>query len=138
MIRQIRRYTRAFVLASVMTLRGKTPPQKRYPPLEQWSQQSAVLVAAVKAAAEAQGMDAAARHALTMTIDHRNVSMETVLDTVLHHATTEYPSLMQARRVKENIMAVQATNMNDRYLVYKLEEAALAEPIRLAEPVRKA
>jgi hypothetical protein len=134
MIRQIRRYARAFVLAGIMTLRGEVPPPRRYPELELWTQQTETLVGAVKMAAEAQGMDAAAR---ILLIDHRNISMETILETVLHHAATEYPSLMRARRVKENVLAVQATNLNDRFLVYKLEQSDLAEPVRAAVSVLK-
>lgn len=129
MIRMIRRYGRAFRLALRFTLRGEQPPllqvRDQHPQLAAWWDQTSALVAAVESAAAAHGLDPAA---LRVHADKRQVSMATILATVKYHAESEYPYLL-AQGEQYAIITLQATNLNDRYLVLKLAEA-VDEPLK--------
>jgi hypothetical protein len=114
------RYLRAFFIALVMTLRGQKPPSPRHPELSAWTRQSALLVRAVAAAADRQGLDRPARQRLVLKIDRRDISAETILSTVEHHAAREFPSLL-AQPGTFNLAAVQASNVNDRYWLSRLQ-----------------
>lgn len=132
MIAKMKRYGRAFVLALRFTLRGEKPPilqvRDEHRQLAAWWDQTIKLVEAVERAAAANGINSA-----TMTIhaDRRDVSMATILSAVKFHAEREYPYLM-AQNDPYAALTIQATNLNDRYLVMQLSKAVDA---RLQTPV---
>lgn len=120
MIKQLRRYARAFVLALQFTLRGEKPPllkvRDQHPALAAWWTQTITFVETVEREAEAAGIDLAA---VKLHIDKRDISMKTILATVRFHAERDYPYLI-AHGEKFDAMTLQATNLNDRYLVMQL------------------
>ncbi|MEP7291258.1 MAG: hypothetical protein ABI835_05720 [Chloroflexota bacterium] len=126
MIRNIRRYGRAFALALKFTLRGEKPPLLRvrdqYPELAAWWVRSIVLVESVERAAAAAGVDVGA---VTIKVDRRNLSMKTALETVRFHAERDYPYLI-AHNEQYDQMALQAINLNDRYLITQLSQTVNA------------
>ena len=116
----MRRYARAFMTALRMTMRGETyTPQ--HPNLTTWTGRTVVLVDAVFAVANANGVDLAARKALVLHIDRRDVSMESILGTVRHHAAAEYPYLLR-RDPGHALLAIRASNLNDSYRIERLCE----------------
>jgi hypothetical protein len=127
----IRRYARAFLLALQYTLRGEKPPLLRvrdqYPVITAWLDQTVRLVEEIESAAAAAGVDA---KTLIVRADRRNVSMETILAAVKFHAKREYPSLM-VHGDEFSPLTVQATNLNDRFLVMQLTKA-LEPPLKSA------
>jgi len=129
------RVIRAFVKALWLTLQGKTyiptPPPPRYPLLEAWRVEGVRRVQAAFQAAEACGLDEAARRALVLTLDSRPISMETILRASEHNLVREYPLLMAAR-VEHNLTALYALNLNDRYRVAQLAAALSHEAARAA------
>lgn len=124
----IYRYTpRFFVqLQQAMTQTSRDP----FPPLAAWARQTRDLVREVIAAANAAGVDEAHRRMLLLHIDKRDISMETILATVRYHAAQEYPYLL-GQQSQQNLLALYATNLNDRYLVLRLSqvEALQVEPV---------
>ncbi len=122
MIAGLRRYLRAFALTLRYTLRGEQPPLLRvrdsYPQLAAWWDQALALVEAVERAADAQQIDP--QHTLVHA-DKRDVSMATILSAVKYHVQREYPHLM-AQPNSYSQVTLQATNLNDHYLVMKLAE----------------
>lgn len=120
MIKQLRRYARAFVLALRYTVRGEKPPlmkvHDQHPALSAWWARTIVLVEAVEQAAVAAGVDSAS---VKMRIDKREMSMKTILATVRFHAERDYPYLV-AHGDQYDAMTLHATNLNDRYLVMQL------------------
>jgi hypothetical protein len=102
-----------------------------YPALSAWARRTRDLVSRVYVAANAAGFDQARRQALILHLDRRNISMETILAVVRYHAAQEYPYLL-GQQSQQNILTVEALNLNDRYLVLRLsQDAALqAEPLR--------
>jgi hypothetical protein len=122
----INRYFRAFVTALRFTMRGEQPPGLRYPEFYAWIKQMAVLVEALYAAADANGLDKNAR-AATIKLDGRVMTLETAFGTLRYHAAQEYPSLLaHSTNRPVNLGAIQASNMNDLYWLIKLrEESAL-------------
>jgi hypothetical protein len=115
------RYIRAFFLALIMTLRGqKAAPSSRHPALSQWIVEAAALTESALAAAHDRGMDKTAREAVTMRIEGRTVSMETILSAVKYHTTQEYSYLLRNEVMQHSLTAIYATNMNDQYLVRRL------------------
>jgi hypothetical protein len=132
----LERYLRAFVGALRMTLRGERPlalrVDERFPNLSQWWRATVALTDAAIAAAEGNGLDRAKRQALIVRVDRRDVSMETILAAVRFHAAQEFPHLMRADG-QFNYLAIQATILNDRYLVHQLgESTGLPAPVKLA------
>jgi hypothetical protein len=113
-------------------LRAMTePPPTPYPALMRWARRTRDLVHAVYAAANAQGSHEDERRALILHLDKRDISMETILTTVRYHAAHEYPYLL-GQESEQNVLAVQALNLNDRYLVLRLtqSDAARSSPLR--------
>lgn len=120
MLKQLRRYARAFVLALRYTVRGEKPPllqvHDQHPDLSAWWAQTIKLVSAVEAAAAAAGIDTAS---VKLHIDKRDISMKTILATVRFHAERDYPYLI-AHNDQFDAMTIHATNLNDRYLIMQL------------------
>lgn len=116
----IKRYARAFMTALRMTMRGETfaPP---HPNLTNWTARTIVLVDTVFTTANANGLNLAARKALVLHIDRRDVSMESILGTVRHHAAEEYPYLLR-RDPGHGLLAIRASNLNDSYRIERLCE----------------
>jgi hypothetical protein len=104
-----------------------------FPLLSAWARKTRLLVRAVYHTADAQGLDAAARKRLLLHLDKRDMSVETMLGAILHHAETEYPYLM-GERGRFNQMVIHASNLNDRYFVVQLlrEGALQAAPLKEA------
>lgn len=123
MIANLKRYSRAFFIALKFTLRGQKPPllqvRDQHPQLAAWWDHTIVLTTALESAARAQGIDSVR---LTIRADRRDVSMATILAAVRYHAESEYPYLL-AQGDEYGSLTVQATNLNDRYLVMALENA---------------
>lgn len=120
MIKQMRRYARAFVLALQYTLRGEKPPllkvHDQHPALSAWWARTITLVEAVEQEAAAAGVDSAT---VKLRIDKREMSMKTILAAVRFHAERDYPYLL-AHGDQFDTMTLHATNLNDRYLVMQL------------------
>jgi hypothetical protein len=125
----LRRYAHAFWLALKYTLRGEKPPLLRvrdqYPVITAWVDKTVRLTEEIERAAAPAGVDA---KTFTVRVDRRDVSMETILAAVKFHAKREYPSLM-VHSDDFSPMTVQATNINDRYLVIQLANA-LQPPLK--------
>ncbi len=123
MLKQIRRYGRAFALALKFTLRGEKPPllkvRDQHPTLAAWWTQTITLVNAAERAAVSSGTDT---KAVRVRADRRDVSMATILGTVRFHAEREYPHLF-ANRGNYDRLTLDALNLNDRYLVMLLINA---------------
>ncbi len=126
----IARYVRAFFLALKMTLRGQRLAPK-YPELDVWSREAARQVQVVFAAADAAGMDEAARKGLVLHLDRRDISMEMILATVRHHVTMEYRRLL-LDSTPHTFVAIYAGNLNDRYRVAQLEAAVENPAVKAA------
>lgn len=125
MLAMLRKYARAFVVALQFTLRGEQPPllkmRQDHPQMAAWWAGTSKLVDAAERRADAAGINAAARKTLMIHADKRDVSAATILATVKYHAEHEYP-LLVVNQGEFNYMAIQATNLNDRYLVMRLGE----------------
>ncbi|MCA9882316.1 MAG: hypothetical protein KC708_05080 [Anaerolineae bacterium] len=125
----VSRYVRAFFKALSMTLQGKAfqPADLAYPELHAWIAEGRELLARTIAVAEKNGFDDSAQETTTMTIDHRPMSMRTVLRAVQHNLETEYPMLL-ASRIDGSLLTMQSINMNDYFRVGRLlEHDAIAE-----------
>ena len=124
------RYIRAFIVALRLTLRGQQPPGLRHPELYAWIKQMALLVDAVYAAADQNGLDKKARETTMVKLDGRSMSLETAFQTLRYHAAEEYPSLLRnSPESRHNLSAIYAGNMNDRYWLMTLQaEPALQNP----------
>lgn len=128
------RVLRAFILALKLTLRGEKLAPVALPSIVVWSRQLVEHVDAVDRAADAHGLDRAARQNLKLRLDGRMRNVEFVLATVRYHAAQEYPSLFQNGLSSRHLNAVYATNMNDQYWVIRLLEldALQSPPLRAA------
>ncbi len=120
----IQRYVRAFWKALRMTLRGETiaGTSLRQPRLHEWLRAGVRCVDAVHAAQDRTGIALEERRALTLRIDKRDISLETTLQTIRHHLTTEYPYMLK-HYTRFSVMAIQASNLNDQYLATRFAEA---------------
>lgn len=101
-----------------------------FPGLAAWVRRARLLVLDTIKAAETQGLDEAARRGIVLHLDKRDISMQTILTTILHHAEREYPYLL-GEQGRFNAVAVYATNLNDRHFVVQLlaSGAVKAEPL---------
>ncbi len=117
---KIRRYGRAFWLALKYTARGEKPPllkvHDQHPELSSWWTKTLALVAAVERTAEAGGITP---QSVTVRVDKRSLSMKTILGTIRFHAERDYPYLI-AHHEQYDRMALEAINLNDRYLIMQL------------------
>ncbi|MBL8147059.1 MAG: hypothetical protein JNL34_11800 [Anaerolineae bacterium] len=120
------RVARALIEATRLTLRGEKHPAQarleRYPQTRAWIQETGTMLAAVEAAVREAGFDPAG---LTLHIEGRDVKMSTILNGIRFHLSEEYPSLL-ASPSHYALLAIKATNLNDRYQVLRLEQA---EPV---------
>lgn len=130
----VMRYLRALVSAAKLTLRGERLVPSPQSLLSEWIKRSAGLVAAALEAAEAEGLDQAARRKRTLTAEGRRTNMETILMAVRFHALEEFPHLL-SNFSQTSITAIYATNVNDRFLISKLFDTL--EPGALRETVGK-
>jgi hypothetical protein len=110
------RFIRAFFIALKMTLRGETPPPLPYQALRDWIEQGQELSQAAVATADESGLDAEQRKTITVIVDGREHSLETILQAVHYHLTTEYPYMLQ-HLTRHTVTAIYASNMNDQYAV---------------------
>lgn len=110
---------RAFWLALRFTLRGEKPPALQHPQLLAWVQRLAVLVEDVYLAADQSQLDKERRQAVSLKLDGRLMSVESVLAAVRYHARQEYPSLLRSG-LPYNRLGIQASNLNDHYWVSQL------------------
>lgn len=113
------RYIRAFFLALRMTARGETPPPHPYQPLLDWTRRIPELVADVYSQADRAGVNQAARAAIRLRLDGREMSMQTILAAVAFHGREEYPHLLRDI-TQHSVTAIYASNLNDRYYVEQL------------------
>lgn len=120
--KSVRQIAHALAETIRMTLRGELPqaaaPLQRYPATLAWINETGVLLAAVEAAARGEGFDMTG---LTLHIEGRNVTMDTILNGIRFHLADEYPSLL-ASPSRYALLAIKATNLNDRYQVLRLEQ----------------
>jgi len=124
-------YVRAFVVSLKMTMRGEKPESLQaeadHAPLFGWFRQTVVLTTAAENAASTAALDL---QTIILRLDSRDTSLKMVLDGVRFHAAQEYPMLIR-QRSKYAILAVQATNLNDRYaLVRFIESPQLSDALR--------
>jgi hypothetical protein len=128
----ITRYVRAFFKALSLTLQGKTisAPPLQQPRIHAWMRETVRQVDAVSAAADGNGLSGEQRRMLKLTIDKREMALETALQSIRHHAAVEYPYLFKHYN-QYSLMTLQATNLNDQYLALRLSEwEALPAPVR--------
>lgn len=116
------RYIRAFFRALALTLRGQKPPtleaEERHAELLDWCRGCVALVDVVNNAIAANGTDALS---VKMHVEGRDVTLKHTLDVVRYHASREYPHLIRSR-AQHAVLAIQALNLNDRFLVLRLSE----------------
>lgn len=114
------RYIRAFFRALILTLRGQKPPtleaEEQHADLLAWCRETLVRVNTVNTAIEGTNLPP-----VTMHIEGRDVTLKHALDVLHYHASREYPHLIRSRD-PHAILAIQATNMNDQFLVLRLSE----------------
>jgi hypothetical protein len=115
----VRRYLRAFFVALRMTLRGETPPPPPDAPLRDWIAQGLSRVEQVESLAARQQMSLSQ---VVLHLDMRDIRMSTILNTVRHHLTNEYPLLLRTPS-PHSLTMLYANNMDDHYRVSRLEAA---------------
>lgn len=113
----IYRYKPAFFEALQRAI-GREQP---FPLFSRWARHTLPLINAVYTAADAAGLDEEQRRRLSLRIDRRDISMETILGAIKYHAEREYPYLL-GEKVNDNAIAVYALNLNDRYRIVRLTE----------------
>jgi hypothetical protein len=124
---------KALIEAARLTLRGERHPAEtaltRHPLTLAWIQEAGTALAAVEAAARAESFDSAS---LTLHIEGRDVAMLTILNGIRFHLAEEYPSLLSSSS-SYALLAIKATNLNDRYQVLRLEQSdAIPDAVRAA------
>jgi hypothetical protein len=127
------RYIRAFFRALTLTLRGQKPPsleaEEQHEDLLAWCRETVTRVDVATAAIAANGTNA---QSLTMHIEGRDVTLKHTLDVLRYHAAKEYPHLIRSQE-RHAILAIQALNLNDRFLVLRLiEYEGLPEVVKAA------
>jgi hypothetical protein len=119
------RYLSAFVKALAMTLRGERIPTQqekltsRAPRLAGWLAETLRLAERAREAAGEQGLNMAD---FVLHIEKRDVTMETILKTVIYHARQEYPHLLLSDTDYARL-ALKATNVNDVFFVRRLADS---------------
>jgi hypothetical protein len=126
----VRRYLRAFFLALRMTLRGETLPPAPDTPLREWIAQALSRIEQVETLAARQQINPAE---VVLHLDMRDIRMSTILNTVRHHMTNDYPLLLRTPSA-QSFNLIYANNLDDHYRVSRLESA----PDLAGTPVQKA
>lgn len=126
------RTLRAFWKALRLTARGEVIAASHpYPELENWVQKGAILAEDAIQTADNNNMPPEARKAIKLQLDHREISMETILQAVRHNMKLEYPMLLRAQ-VEHNLTTLYALNLDDRFRVAELaqNEALTGTPVK--------
>ena len=124
---------RALIEAARLTLRGGQSPAvtslQRHPATLAWIQEAATALDGVELVARNEGLDPAA---VSLHIEGRDVTMHLILAGIRFHLADEYPSLLGSPS-QYALLAIKATNLNDRFQVLRLEQSeALPDPVRAA------
>lgn len=127
------RYIRAFFRALILTLRGQKPPsleaEERHASLLEWCRETLARLDAASAVIDSNGANA---QSVTMHIEGRDVSLKHTLDVLRYHTTREYPHLIRSGD-RHTVIAIQALNVNDRFLIMRLSEyEGLPVPLKTA------
>ena len=123
------RYTRVFIKALQMTIRGETIASSHFKPLEDWIDEGLRLLATVTTTADAQGYGQEKRGTIQLKLDGHLTSLEQSLQMVRHNLVNEYPKLIQLDDAY-TMMVVQSSNMNDQY---RISQFASADEIASAD-----
>ena len=115
-----RAISRALAESIRLTLRGKTSAAapESHPQTRAWMRDALTALAVVDSAIRDEKADA---EKVLLHIEGRNVRMSTILAGVRFHLTDEYPSLLTSSS-RYALLAIKATNLNDRYQVMRLEQ----------------
>jgi hypothetical protein len=132
----IQRYWKAFWKALRMTLRGEEIESSPRDELLNWSRRTVELVREVLQAADQDGMDQSARQGIQIRADSREISMQTVLTGIEHHAAVEYPMLIRTLG-EDSFALIQANNTDDQFRLSRLTEAEAARNAALQTALRK-
>jgi hypothetical protein len=121
------RYVRAFFGALWLTLQGKiytppTPPSK-YPKLDEWLRVAEQRLITVFRIADKQGITEDKRKTIKLVLDRRDITMETILQSVQHNLAREYPLLIKTE-YDHTLTTLYALNLNDQYRVSQLQNAS--------------
>lgn len=108
------RYIRAFVIALKMTLTGEKTPPVPYPNLQSWMREGQAKVGAVYQAAKQAGLDHTRLDGITLAIDKRPISLETVVGAVRFHLQDEYPALIRMND-EHTLTTIYALNLDDQH-----------------------
>lgn len=124
---------RALITTTRLALRGEKHPAEtkleRHPQTLAWINEAGTMLAAVEASARNEGFDPSG---LTLHIEGRDVQMSTILNGIRFHLSEEYPSLL-ASPSRYALLAIKATNLNDRYQLLRLEQAdSMPDTVRLS------
>lgn len=122
---------RAFLKALWLTATGQRVTASPMQALRAWAAKAAELATAALETGDASGFDGTARAALTLSVEGRRISVETVLQTVRFHAEREYPHILD-RNNSGDTAAIYASNINDRFLTSRVFDALEAGPFREA------
>lgn len=124
----VRRYVRAFIQALTLTLRGQKPPtlalEEEHADLLAWCRETVRSVDAVNAAIQTSGIDP---KSIEMHIEGRDATLEFIIAAVRFHAAREFPHLIRSGN-PNRILAIQAANLNDRFLVQRISEHEALPP----------
>ncbi len=125
------RVVRAFFEALRLTITGQRAKPSPLVTLRAWAATSAELARKALEAGDASGFDGQARTALTLSVEGRRVSIETVLQTVRFHAEQEYTHILDLNN-RDDLAAIYAANVNDRFLTSRAFDALEAGAFREA------
>ncbi len=115
------RFTRAFLQALRLTLRGESPIPARFWPLEAWIGDGLTLLDRAERAAAS---DSVALAALELKLDGRMTSLESALAMARHNLTEVYPRLIRLDD-PHSMTVVQSSNLNDQYRLSQFAESDL-------------
>lgn len=124
------RFTRAFMQALRLTLRGESLTPARYRPLEVWIAAGLTVLDQAERAAAADRIDLVA---LQLKLDGRPTSLDTTLNMLRHNLTEEYPRLIRLDD-PHSMAVVQSSNLNDQYRVsqFAASDAISSQALRRA------
>lgn len=118
---------RALIGAVRMTLRGQVAPApnsvdaiaSEFPKTAAWMNQTIQLIGKVMVESGKQNLNL---KTVSLHIEGRDLTAETILESVRFHAVQEYPHLLRHDR-QHGRMAMQATNLNDQFHISRLASA---------------